>query len=147
MDPKTITALAEARVDHDAAIEKLREFEANFKTTPEYRMFASVVEHTLLTLNLADEEFRTEALSTYGVDHQNKADAYEIKLVKSVTIPDEGAAIRWSISNFTPALALNKKVFETAVKAGSIPVDLAFSLEQPKVYIKSDLSAFVRAVK
>ena len=51
-------------------------------------------------------------------------------------------AIRWCVSNFTPALKLDAAKFEKAVEEGSIPGDVATCTitEEPKVYIAQDLS-------
>lgn len=144
MDAATVTALAQARARKDAAYQAVKDMEESWKSYQPYREAAAELAQTTDALDKAEADFRQDALSEYGNTHQNKAEAYEIKITKSINIPDEGAAIRWSITNFTPALALNKKVFETAVKAGSIPVELAFMLDQPKVFIKADLSEWLK---
>ena len=144
MDTQTITALAQARREHENSMAELRHLEATFKNSMVWQAMANVERIDAQLLEEADAAFRQEALSNYGVDQNKHQDCYDIKLVQSVSIPDEGAAIRWCVTNFTPALTINKKVFETAVKAGSIPADIAFALEQPKVFIKSDLSEWLK---
>jgi hypothetical protein len=143
MDKQLIATLAQARENHDQAYSDLKVMEDIFHLSPEWLSATSNLEQAAANLSKADADFRQEALATYGIDHLNKADAYEIKITKSITIPDENAAIAWCRTNFTPALALNKKVFETAVKAGSIPVDMGFALDVPKVFIKSDLREYI----
>jgi len=147
MNTEIITILAQARAKKNEATENMKAFKAAFESTPEYQALANNLAKATETENLADEQFRRSALILYESDPTNykKAESYEIKMTAAVTITDEASAIRWSITNFTPALALNRKVFETAVKAGSIPADLATVSEQPKVFIKSDLSDWLAA--
>jgi hypothetical protein len=143
MDTQLIITLAQARANHDAAYQVTKALEDAFKVSPEWLEAAKKLEQSAVALNQADADFRQEALAEFGNTGKKQADAYEVKVTRSVTIPDEGAAVRWSITNFTPALSLNKKVFEAAVKAGSIPGDIAFALDTPKVFVKSDLSEWL----
>ena len=45
--------------------------------------------------------------------------------------------------NFTPALKLNEAVLKAAAKNGTVPAEIVTVIEQPKVYIDSDLSQFL----
>jgi hypothetical protein len=140
MNTETITRLAEARIHHDKVIEDMHKMTEAFQSTQEYKNLNNAMVETSLALDKADELFRQEALSEYETAQAKHNPSYDIKLTNSITISDEAAAIKWSITNFTPALSLNKKVFETAVKAGSIPTDLATVEETPKVFVHSDLT-------
>ena len=141
MNTETITRLAEARVNHDKIIEEMHKMTEAFQSTQEYKNLNNAMAETSLALDKADELFRQEALSEYdGTTAGKHAPSYDVAISKSITIPDEGAAIKWSITNFTPALALKKKVFEDAVKAGSIPEELGKITEVPSIRIHSDLS-------
>jgi hypothetical protein len=157
MDTQIITNLAKARAEHEKSLAALRQMEADIKANPVYQKLQNIVQLDAQYLAEADEVFRQEALSNYGIDGNKHKDCYDIAINKTVTIPDEGAAIRWSITNFTPALALRwsitnftpalalrKKVFEDAVKAGSIPNELGFALDVPTVRIHSDLSEWLK---
>ena len=144
MDTQIITNLAKARAEHEKSLAALRQMEADIKANPVYQKLQNIVQLDAQYLAEADEVFRQEALSNYGIDGNKHKDCYDIAINKTVTIPDVGAAIRWSITNFTPALALRKKVFEDAVKAGSIPNELGFALDVPTVRIHSDLSEWLK---
>jgi hypothetical protein len=140
MDESIIKSLAGARADREKADSDLKQLEATFKASEEYQRLANIKKMATDLEATFDETLRNAALTQYTEDGEKKAAAYDIKLTSSVKITDEAAAIKWSLNNFTPALSLNKKVFETAVKAGSIPTDLAEVEETPKVFIHSDLS-------
>ena len=143
MNDNTIATLAEARLDHAKALADLRQAEADFKATPEYQRLTNLERITAQLEADADNAFRDEALGDYAATKAKHAPSYDVSVEHPVTILDEGAAIRWSITNFTPALALRKKVFEAAAKAGSIPEALATVKNEPKVRIHSDLSAWL----
>ena len=140
MNTETITRLAEARVNHDKIIEEMHKMTEAFQSTPEYHALNNAMAETSLALDKANELFRQEALSEFGTTQEKHAPAYDVAISKSITIPDEDAAIKWSITNFTPALAFKKKVFEDAVKAGSIPEELGKITEVPSIRIHSDLT-------
>jgi hypothetical protein len=143
MNDNTITTLAEARLDHAKALADLRQAEANFKATPEYQRLLNLERMTASLEEQADTDFREYAITDYQVEGLKHASAYDIAIGHTVIILDEGAAIRWSITNFTPALALRKKVFEDAAKAGTIPSELATVKDEPQVRIHADLSAWL----
>ena len=144
MDAQIIINLAQARANHEKSLAELRQLEAKFKAGHEYQQWANIVQNDADLLAKADELFRQEALSGFGTIKEKHAPAYDVAINKSITIPDEGAAIRWCITNFTPALALNKKVFETAAKAGTVPNALANYNKIPTVKIHSDLSEWLK---
>jgi len=143
MYDKLIVELAKARRRGSAAGEVLTDLLFAFENSPEYIIAKAEVEAADKALKEADATFREGALIAYKMDGEKKTSAYEIKTVSSVMVPDEGAALRWSLTNFTPALQLNRKIFDGAVKAGAIPAELAGVVEEAKVYIKSDLSGWL----
>jgi hypothetical protein len=144
MDISIIKSLAMARADREKADSDLKQLEATFRASEEYQRLANIKKMATDLETTFDETFRNIALAQYAEDGDKKAAAYDIKMSSAVKITDEAAALRWSLTNFTPALSLNKKVFETAVKAGSIPEELATVEEAPKVYIHSDLSEWLK---
>lgn len=147
MNTEIITTLAQTRARKAEVVENMKAVKAAFEATAEYQTLAAELKQVTEAEERADLQFRSAALVLYLQDPATKkTDSYEIKAITAVVIPDEGAAIRWSITNFTPALTLNRKVFEIAVKAGSIPAELATVAEEPKVYIKSDLSAWLAGI-
>ena len=86
-----------------------------------------------------EQQVRIKATEQYLSDGIKKQTGYEVKTIININIPDETKARDWCITNFTPALLLNKKIFETAVKNNTVPIDLATISEEPKVYIAMNL--------
>ena len=91
------------------------------------------------------EQLKEEAISAYGVDLDKKPEhgGYEIKMSTVVTLMDEPHLREWLFENFRPALKVDTKVVEKAAKDGTIPAEFAEVKEEPKVYVKSDLSSFL----
>ena len=144
MDTKTIANLAQARANHEKSLAELRKLEADFKASKAYQEWSQVVQADAALLDEADKAFRAAGTAEYIAKGEKHLPSYDVAINASVTIPDEGAAIRWSITNFTPALALRKKVFEDAVKAGSIPAELGTVQNLITVKIHSDLSEWLK---
>jgi hypothetical protein len=87
-----------------------------------------------------DAALREYALKQHAVDgNKHPHEKIEIKNFTVVEIPNAEAAREWSFTNFRPALKLDTKVFEKAAKDGSIPVDLARIIEEPRILISSKL--------
>lgn len=92
----------------------------------------------------ADAWIRELALQEYAeIPNKNLHDRVTIKINTSVDVPDEKIAVMWCLHNFTPALSLNRKVFDAAVKAGTISDGIAKVVEKPTVNIASDLSDYL----
>lgn len=93
----------------------------------------------------ADEEVsRLEALiRQQALDlHALAAELPERVTVKMFTVVseyDKTAAREWCFSNFRPALALDAKTFEKAVKDGNIPVEIATAVKEPRAQIDTKL--------
>jgi hypothetical protein len=144
MDTHTIEKLAQARADeaeHRAIMKNLKEdFEQSFA----YRVASENIEKCTATTQEAENDFQREALENFRIDGNKKKDCYEIKINKFVILPNVLAAFEWCMKNYTVALSLNIKSFEKAALAGQIPASLAEVKEAPKVYVKSDLSEWLK---
>ena len=143
METKVISNLAQARARKSKAIEAIKKLELDLYATAEFQNLATEKEIADKELADAESDFTQFALADFAATQEKQGEAHEIKQMSSVTIKNEAESVSWCKANFTPALSLNKKVFETAVKAGSIPAELATVETTPKVYIKSDLSAWL----
>lgn len=74
--------------------------------------------------------------------HELCAELPERVAVKMFTVIDpydEQKAKEWSLSHFTPAIKLDTKVFEKAVKDGNIPVELATTHKEARAQIATKL--------
>lgn len=82
------------------------------------------------------------ALAVYRDTGEAKVDrAVTVKLMNSVEIKDEDAAIRWAIDRgLYNLLKLNESAFNKVVQAGIVPEHLAVNVKTPKPNISSDLS-------
>jgi hypothetical protein len=63
----------------------------------------------------------------------------EVKVFKVVSPYDEKKAREWCLTDFRPALKLDKTTFEKAVKDGNIPAELAYFVDDIRVQIASKL--------
>lgn len=142
MDTLIISTLAQARIRKEAALAALKAKVIEFEKTPEYLTLKGELEQASAEEYAADETFRDIALAQYAINKEKHTDAYDVRDDPVVTIPNEAAAIQWSLKNFTPALKLDKKVFIDAIKKGTVPTRLGTYTTQPKIYIHSDLSAW-----
>jgi hypothetical protein len=95
-------------------------------------------------IRIAEDKVRADALEAYQADPKNKKQpGVQIKLFKVANITDEAKARQWCITNFTPALKLDTKTFEKAVKDGTVPAELATITEEPRAQIDADLSGLL----
>jgi hypothetical protein len=63
----------------------------------------------------------------------------KVKMFAIVTPYDKVAARDWCFVNFRPALALDEKTFEKAVKDGNIPAELATVIKEARAQIATKL--------
>lgn len=90
------------------------------------------------TISQLDLEIRAMTLELYGADAA-LPERVSVKMFTTVSIPNELAAKTWAISNFTPALKLDTKVFEDAAKKGNIPAEIATVQKEPRAQIATKL--------
>ncbi len=108
------------------------------QATPAFKALTEAGLEADVTISQLDIEIRNLTLDMY------KADAYipdrvSVKMFTVVSIPNELAAKTWAISNFTPALKLDTKVFEDAAKKGNIPAEIATVTKEPRAQIATKL--------
>jgi len=135
--------LAIARAEADAAHKMKQHIEQEFWAQPENIEVLNKQAQTKTKVSELESELRDIILPTYDPENGKMFDGYGFRSRTTVTITNEKDALQWCLRNFTPALSLNKKVFETAVKAGSIPDELATVETSQTVIIAQDLSSFV----
>ena len=119
------------RAERNAMIEEVQATPA-FKALSEAGLEADV---TILQLDI---EIRAMTLELYGADAA-LPERVSVKMFTTVSIPNELAAKTWAISNFTPALKLDTKVFEDAAKKGNIPAEIATVQKEPRAQIATKL--------
>ena len=139
-----VIALAQARLDYLNAQDARQKALDAFWSKPENSALTVAEREAKEAWQKADDELRQASLDQYERDGEKKCEGYEIKLVKVVEIKDPQKAFAWCLSNFTPALKLDTRMFEKAVKDGTIPTELAKVKDEPKVYVDKDLGLFLR---
>ncbi len=63
----------------------------------------------------------------------------KVKMFSVIPPYDKAAAREWCFANFRPALALDEKTFEKAVKDGNIPPELATVIKEARAQIATKL--------
>ena len=63
----------------------------------------------------------------------------KVKMFTVVTEYDKAKAREWCFANFRPALMLDEKTFEKAVKDGNIPAELATVIKEARAQIATKL--------
>jgi hypothetical protein len=85
------------------------------------------------------------ALEAYAADGNKKPhDAVQVKIFTVVNPYDIELAREWCMTNFRPALKLDAKTFEKAVKDKTVPAELATTSDEPRVQIATDLKDYIK---
>lgn len=108
------------------------------QATPAFKALSEAGLEADATISQLDLEIRAMTLELYGADAA-LPDRVSVKVFTVVSIPNELAAKTWAISNFTPALKLDTKVFEDAAKRGNIPAEIATVQKEPRAQIATKL--------
>ena len=119
---------------------------AEFEASPFFQALQVNHAEAVAKTNELTEQLKQDGIDIYNLDGEKKPEhgGYEIKMSTKVTMNFEEPVIReWCFSNYRPALKLDMKLVEKAAKDGTLPVDFSSVSEEPKVYIKSDLSGFL----
>ena len=133
-----LAQLKDARNRKELAEATGKELLARFQETEAWqnsqasRAFASTEVDTL------ESEIRQVALSLYE-ENAELPKAVTVKWFRAVKIASEEKAREWCFTNFRPALKLDNKTFEKAVKDGSIPVELATVSKEAHAQIATQL--------
>ncbi len=135
-----IDKLKAARETAASARERKREIIEAAQATDEYKNADRVTNMADAEIQRLEETIRNEALTEFAFNGTKKPhEAVTIKMFKTVTVKDEAQAREWCFTNFRPALKLDAKVFESAVKDGNIPAELATVKDEPRAQIATKL--------
>ena len=139
-----IKELAQARAAAANAKENLKQLEAELLNNPVYIQLKETASEIADTVSQMEEHIKAEAKTQFALDGNKKPHAaVTIKMFSTVSILHEPTAREWCFSNFRPALKLDTKTFENAVKDGNVPIDIATASEEPRAQIASDLSKYL----
>ena len=118
---------------------------AEFEASPFFQALQVNHAEAVAKTNELTEQLKQDGIDIYNLDGEKKPEhgGYEIKMSTVVTLMDEPHLREWLFENFRPALKVDTKVVEKAAKDGTIPDRFAEVKEEPKVYVKSDLSGFL----
>lgn len=108
------------------------------QATPAFKALSEAGTEADETTAQIEADIRAMTLELYGADAA-LPERVSVKMFPVVSIPNELAAKTWAISNFTPALKLDTKVFEDAAKKGNIPAEIATVTKEPRAQIATKL--------
>ena len=135
--------LAYSRMIAEAAKDAKKRLEEEFWARPENQEILEATSHAVEVLAECESKARRVIAEAYDPENGKKFDGYGYREVTRVTITNMQNAFQWCLKNFTPALAINTKIFERAAKEGNVPEHLASVETEIVVTIAQDLSAFV----
>lgn len=128
----TLKELAKARQHEEDAKKAKLDALAEFKASPFYQ--ALLVNHALAVAKAIEltEQLCQDAITIYDLDGEKKPShgGYEIKFN--------------TCDDFRPVLKTDTKLVEKATKYGNISTYYEEIIEKPKVFIKKDLSGFLK---
>lgn len=138
-----IEQLKAARETRDAEKTVAADLYEALKSNPDFKAWEEAKTMTKTSDLLVEEleaQVREAALEEYKA-HGTKQphERVTIKMFSIVKPYNEDAAREWCFSNFRPALTLDAKTFEKAVKDGQIPPSIAESDSEPRVTIATKL--------
>jgi hypothetical protein len=141
-----LKGLAKARQLEELTKKAKQDAVAEFEASPFFQALQfNHAEAVAKTLELT-EQLRSDGLDIYNLDGEKKPShgGFEIKVGKKIVFNVDPNVIRdWCFDNFRPALKLDFKKVEDAAKSGDLPTDFSSVEDEPKVYIKTDLSKFL----
>ena len=108
------------------------------QATPTFKALSEAGAEADETVTELESTIRYHTLDLYKADAA-LPERVSVKMFTTVSIPNELAAKTWAISNFTPALKLDTKVFEDAAKKGNIPAEFATVQKEPRAQIATKL--------
>lgn len=135
--------LAQARAAEETAKDKQNKIIEGVKTTDDWTAAQYVRDTARQLIEKLEDEIKVEALATFSSTGTKKQEAVTIKEFAVVTIKDEALAREWCMTNFRPALKLDTKTFEKAVKDGTVPDVYATVTTEPRAQIATDLSEYL----
>lgn len=108
------------------------------QATSEFRALDGASTEADQTIEALEQEIR-DAGVTFKVEGKDIPDRIEVKTDTKIEIPDELAAKTWCLENFTPALKLDTKTFNDAVKKNQVPPTIAQKIVGWKTHIATKL--------
>lgn len=138
-----LSYLAHERMKAEVAHEMKMQAERNFWARPENAELLETQKAMRASVERLENELRELILPTFDPDKGKKFNGYGFRETVKIDIPDEKQALSWCLTNFTPALSLNKKIFNAAAKQGTIPDELATVKTELTVTIATNLSNFI----
>lgn len=140
-----IAELAQLRVNRNKLHNEQQKMMLALQNSEPYMQLDLMRTQTDAEIERVTEEIRMKALEEFnGTKNKHPFDGVQIKFFTIVSITDETRAREWCLMNFRPALKLDAKVFEKAVKDGTIPADLAKVDVEPRAQISTDLSDYLK---
>lgn len=136
-----LTALAQAREEKAKAKAKAQELMEKLIAESGY----NVLKEQITFWDVQEQMFyngATKLALEMEKDGQSLPTSVKVKNFTEAHIEDEKKAREWCLENFTPALTLDKKVFEKAIKDGSIPSELGTVSVVKRAQVASDLSEY-----
>lgn len=113
---------------------------AALEASPEWKDAVTQIAFSENEVNKLEAEIREEALDEFKATGTKKPhESVQVQFYSIVKEYNEAAAREWCFQNFRPALTMDTKTFEKAVKDGQIPDSIAQSDVEPRVKIATKL--------
>ena len=114
--------------------------------SPEYRELEASLQKAVQTEKECEGKVKDAAFATFEASGQADKHPHEAVTIKEFTrceITDHSLALKWCITNFTPALSLDEKMFVDLAKKGGAPEELVKLSAEFKATISQDLSGYL----
>lgn len=130
--------LREARNESALAREAKRKIVEAAQQTTEYQSADATTNEMDAAITRLETQIKAQALAMHDTGAE-LPEPVKVKWFTTVAPYDETKAREWCFTNFRPALMLDSKTFEKAVKDGSIPDDLATVSKEARAQIATKL--------
>lgn len=138
--------LAQLRAKAEAAIKEKEDAEATAKSTPQWEAYDEAYRAARTAEDDADKfEFalKGEFVATFDGATKKPYDGVMIEETQTGRITDEAAALKWAMTNYTPAVLLDKRAIEKAAKDGTIKQDWVTVEVGIRAKFATDLSGYL----
>lgn len=142
-----LRTLAQLRSIAEISITAKQDAEATAKATPEWEAYDEAARNARAAENEADEyetALKAEFVKNFDGATKKPYDGVMVEETRTGKILDEAAALKWALTNFTPAILLDKRAIEAAAKNGTIKQDFVTVEIGTRAKFASDLSGYLK---
>lgn len=133
-----LDSLKAAREQSAAASEAKRRMVEEVKALPKYQEADAAQQTADDLVSKLEATIRRMALDLHALAAE-LPERVKVKMFTVVNEYDANAAREWCMSNFRPALKLDTKTFDDAVKKGQVPAEIATAGKEARAQIDTKL--------